>query len=714
MNERWREALGVWGRPPDWPAWATLGIAVFLLVLAASRGGAVTLTAWLAPPSRTRPDSVSRRRYLTIVGFTAAFLSLGYVAFYLRGGPRIIDATSYFLQGRALAHGKLAWTITDPTASFRGRFLLFREPDHLGGIFPPGYPLVLALGFLIGAPMVIGPALAAGIVIATYALARELALDDRRRGAFYVASPESIARFAALLSVVCAALRYHTADTMAHGAAALGVTTALAAALHARRTGRSDMFVLAGLMVGYVAATRLASAPPIALVVAYIALHPRSRARAVFRVALGVLPGLLLLVASQRAVTGDAWTSAQRAYYAVSDGPPGCFRYGFGDGVGCVYEHGDFVRARLADGFGLAAAAGTTLRRLRMHLEDVLNLEPLALLLLVPLVRALRISRACRVAGALLVLHVLAYAPFYFDGNYPGGGARLYADVLPVEHALLAFAIAHAMPRVAFARRVMVTLALACLGFAVHNANQHEALAQRDGGRPMFEPDRARDGNVDWGLLFFDTDHGFNLAYDPTVTASHGVQAVRLRNDDRDRLLYDALGHPASHIYHFDPHGVAVPTVEAYVPPFPASEWRFEAESDWPPIAQGGGGAFPIWVTTTSASRGRVLEIAPAAGAPEAFAEIELPVPHKATWTVTPTVLLRGTGGHGVIVLHTVSSPAPLATWTWDDIGRAGGSTTAELSHVDVALEGASARLRVVARGGPVTLDKTVVAIAHR
>src|SRR5438093_275103 len=83
--------------------------------------------------------------------------------------------------------------------------------------------------------------------------------------------------------------------------------------------------------------------------------------------------------------------------------------------------------ARPPDGYGLVAALGTTLRRLRMHLTDVANLEPLALLVLVPK------TKNARLAQALVVGHVLAYAPFYFDGNYPGGGARFYADILPIE-----------------------------------------------------------------------------------------------------------------------------------------------------------------------------------------------------------------------------------------------------------------------------------------
>ena len=46
------------------------------------------------------------------------------------------------------ANVDITWEIPDVSASFRGRFLLFNEATgRVGGIFPPGYPLVLALGF---------------------------------------------------------------------------------------------------------------------------------------------------------------------------------------------------------------------------------------------------------------------------------------------------------------------------------------------------------------------------------------------------------------------------------------------------------------------------------------------------------------------------------------------------------------------------------------
>ena len=726
------KVVGTWGRPPDPVAWAALAAFVALAIMALTPAAFSLL-----------PAPMSRRRFLTVIGFVAAFLSLGYVAYYLRGGPRIIDATTYFMQGRALSHGKFSWIISEPTASFRGRFLLFQEPYRLGGIFPPGYPLLLALGFLIGAPMVIGPVLAGGITVATYALAHELVLDERRRPPFYVPDRESIARFAAALSLVSAALRYHTADTMAHGAAALAITLSLAAALRARRTGDSRFFALAGLAAGYVAATRLASAIPITLVILWIASRARPRLRGIGVTVTALLPGLLLLAASQHAVTGDATSSTQRAYYAVSDGPPDCFRYGFGAGVGCLYEHGEFVRARLSDGFGVLEALGATLRRLRVHLADVLNFEPLILVLLVPIFRAVRVSRACRSAGAVIILHVLAYAPFYFDGNYPGGGARFFAELLPIEHAVIAFAIAHALPTVAFPRRVLWTLALACLGFAVHTSYEHEALANRDGGRPMYEPDLTREAGVVDGILFFDTDHGFNLACDPAVTASHGVLAARLRNDDHDRMLYDSLGHPPSHVYRFEraEPAVAAPPASSLVPalavpPQPLSHvdvfsphapvndsWRFEAEADWPPFAQGGGWAEPVWAAGTGASQDRVLTVTPSPASGEAWAEIELPVPRADTFSVQPRVLLRGGGGEGTLKLYMLKDTADggaydrveVATWQWN-----GGADKAVPAHAmdlesrEIVFQTARARMVLTAKGGAIALDKTTFLKATR
>jgi hypothetical protein len=676
---------------------------------------------------------IPTKLFLWIAGFSAALLSVLYIAIYLRGGPRIIDATTYFLQGRALSHGDLAWAVGEPSASFRGRFLLYREGDGvMGGIFPPGYPLLLALGFSIGAPMVVGPALAAAIVVATYRLARTLAERALPREPGSAERVEQVARLAALVSVVCGALRYHTADTMSHGATALGIALALDAALHRRA-------VIAGLVVGAVVATRPVSAMGIAVVVCAVlatgasadasdgpkGIRPRAladaarptRARVLVRFAMAMTPGIFVLMLAQHAVTGAWLGSAQKMYYAASDGPPGCFRWGFGVGTGCRYEHGDFVEARLASGYGLVAALGTTLRRLRLHLLDAANLEPLALLVLVPLARvrgATRRSPATLAALGAVLAQVLVYAPFYFDGNYPGGGARLLADVLPVEHALLALAVARLVSAPRFTRGAFALLTLSLAGFAVHASFGHGQLADRDGGRPMFEMDLlARSGVANASLVFVDTDHAFALGHDPAARIKAGGMVVaRLRNDDRDRLLYDRLDHPPTYLYRYDtraaaghPGEPAVPLAAPWAPPGLGDELRFEAEAEWPALAQTGGFALPIY-TEACASNMRALTLTPSPLAGRASARLSVPVPQSGRYQVAVRVVQDARVPH----VETRGPSIPNGSlhlggkaWTWVDIA---GGACADLPLQEVLLEAPTATLVLEAEGGAVTLDR--------
>ena len=723
FTQRLHDLVGSWGRPPDEAAKLAAGLAaVALLCVLFGRGRSVLGLG---------PTPLPRHLFLWITGFIAALLSIAYVAFYLRGGPRIVDATTYFLQGRALSHGDIAWPLAEPSGSFRGRFLLYRElvgggaegQGHglMAGIFPPGYPILLAIGFGMGAPMVIGPAIAAALVIATYRLARTIAEDAPGTSD---ETAEAIARTAALLSLVCGALRYHTADTMSHGATALGIALALDAALRRR-------VVVAGLVVGAVVATRPVSALAVGVVALAMLLRAtatvpaESRGVVVRRFVLATLPGVLVLVLAQHAATGAWLASSQRMYYATSDGPPGCF--GAGAAAGCLHEHGEFVAARLANGFGIVAAAGATLRRLRMHLLDVANLEPLALLVLVPLARvrgAARRSPAVLAAFAVIALHVLAYASFYFDGNYPGGGARLFADVLPIEHALVALAIARLVSARRYLRAAYAVLAVSLAGFAVHASFEHIKLADRDGGRPMFEPDLLARSNVTTGLVFVDTDHGFALGYDPEARIKTGVVVARLRNDDRDRLLFDQLDHPPTFLYKFEipqpdapqlpgapPSAMAVPVVVPWAPPASAESLRFEAEADWPVLAQSGGLAVPVFADScASGSRGLMLVPTPITG--RARATLTVPVPQAGRYSISVRIV------HGATLPFATtrgpSSPAGTLTiakehWDWTDVPTAPGLACADLPLHEADLTPPTAHFVLESSGGGVTVDRILL-----
>jgi len=147
------------GWPPDAVAWLSLAAACALVPLLQPRA------------VRALGSALKVELVLPALAVSAALLSAGYVSYYLRGGPRIIDATSYYLQARAMAHGYFAFPVPSPLGSFGGRFLLPNAAHSLSVIFPPGYAFLLAAGFLLHAPLLVGPVLAALIVLATYALA---------------------------------------------------------------------------------------------------------------------------------------------------------------------------------------------------------------------------------------------------------------------------------------------------------------------------------------------------------------------------------------------------------------------------------------------------------------------------------------------------------------------------------------------------------------
>jgi len=668
--------LGVWSRPPDPPAQAALALAAFLLVVALVPRGPRWLGGLL--DFSGLPDLRRSRRFLTVAAFAAAFLSLGYIAFYLRGGPRAEDAATFWLQGRAMSHGELSWAAPDPSASFRATHLLSVAPGRLAGILAPAFSLLLAAGFLLGAPMLVGPLVAAALVVSTWLLAHELAAAAGERDP---ARAETVARIAVGLSVVSVAIRHATADSVPDGAVATAIAIALAAGLRARRTAMARTFGAAGLALGFVLAAHPAASVPVGAVLAFVALGSPSRVRSAGWLLAGAAPGAALLLAANHAATGHFFASPAAAYLAGIGPPP------------------------VAP--GAKARVLGALQRLREHLAEVANLEPLALLALVPLAGSAR-SRAA-VTLALLAAALVAIALAATSPGTPG-----LTVAVPIEQALAALAIVRLFPGSA-AQVATAAFALAAGGFALHTSHDHERLAASGRGRPLYEPDVPREAAINHGLLFFDDDQGYEFASDPGVPASHGVEAVRMRGDDHDRLVYDELGHPPVHRYVLGPTSSSA---SAWTPPGGSSEvWRFEAESDWPPVAPAGGRAEVVAPGPSCASDGHFLALSPAfsKGGAEASMMIELPVPRGATpaprrtWTVVPRVFQRGGAGRGTLEIVLAPGGAPLARWTWTDTISGPACTDLPGQSVELGAERRQAWLVVTASGGPVGLDKTTL-----
>lgn len=529
-----------------WPEDTASVVALLLAVL--------SLLAWRARRQLPSPP-FSPRAFVALLGVASALLSAGYVYEYLRGGPRIIDATSYFLQARIFANGQLGFVPPEPEASHFGRFLVSMPDGRLSTLFPPGYPAWLALGFWLRAPMWMGPLTAAALTLATYWLAQRCFADTR------------LSLLAAAMSTLCAVLRYHTADTMAHGFAALLLTLCLACTI----SGDRRTLPIGGFLLGWLFATRPVTAM-VTLAVQGWVLSRRARSGPRLLPLFWLAPasiGVGLWLWQQQAVTGEWFSSSQYRYYELADAPAECFRYGFGNDVGCRGEHGDFIAAYQPDGYGPWQALGTTLRRLAAHLADAGNQELFAAGLLLAPVLGQKDQHVRWLSGAI-GLQVLAYAGFYFDGNYPGGGARMFADVLPLEHVLLAW----------LCRRLSLTgaaLPTMLLGFSLHTSFDHRKLAGREGGAPMYDAAWVNDRVEPDALVFVYTDHGYALSFDPSGA---GVQIARGKGDALDFASFIHAGEPPTYSYRFDPG--AVQAKPELVPFRPVPSGRFEAENQWP------------------------------------------------------------------------------------------------------------------------------------
>lgn len=588
---------GHWGVPPDSAAMVAAAAGVGLLVLA-------------RPFSRSL-STVARRAsqfWIAGVALLAAVLSIGYWHFYLRGGPRIIDATYYWLQAKTFANGLVSLPLLWPTAALRGRFLHYAlDAQRLSVLFPPGYAAVLAVGAALKVPQLVGPLVALLLVVSTAGLAKR-AFNDQRA-----------AIIAAALSALCVALRYHTADTLSHGWAALLFVVATWSALGRRYRDHA----LCGLCWGWLWATRPVSA--IALFAVIVFLRRRLRWREWLIWGLAALPGLIGWLAYQRITTGSWFQTTQYAYYALADGPAGCFRYGFGAGIGCHYEHGDYVAKRLPHSYGWVAALTVSAVRLRWHLLDVFNFEPL----MIPLLFAARASSNKSVARVLLcapALLLLVYAPFYFDGNFPGGGARLLADAIPLEHALISGWLAQRA-------RWPIFFGFSLLGFGTHAAFEHELLRAREGGHPMFEARTLRQAGITHGLILVNTDHGFALGHEPGWRdAKQGLVVARAHRDAHDWALWKALGEPTTFYYTYDAaHRDARPAITAAA--FESqSNLRFQAEAEWPVVGREDAWATPGFPPCPCVSDKRALIVHPSG--PRSAVELALYVPKKGRYRV--------------------------------------------------------------------------------
>jgi hypothetical protein len=156
--------------------------------------------------------------------------------------PHLPDEVVYLLNARYFADGRVALAPPPVPAAFDVDLMLLDRGQWLS-MAPVGWPLALAAGALVGLPWLVNPLLGGATVLATYALARELA--DRRTARVVIALLAASPWFVFLNM----SFMTHAWTLFCAVIAALGVA-------RARRTGRASWCALGGAAIGMVSLIR--------------------------------------------------------------------------------------------------------------------------------------------------------------------------------------------------------------------------------------------------------------------------------------------------------------------------------------------------------------------------------------------------------------------------------------------------------------------------
>ncbi len=237
--------------------------------------------------------------------------------------PHIPDSIAYAVQARTYASGR-AFLPVSPAREPFDLFLLMNDGEKWFSIFPPGWPLVLALGMKTGVAWLVNPALGAVGVLLAHALVRSW-------------FSQGAANLVAVLMALSPAYLYVSASLMSHPFSIVCALTALLA-VHRARAGNPLWGGAAGLAVGALFLTRPIEGVVVGLVGGLWALVPwarRLRPAALAIGFIGVLPGIGLFLANNWLLTGHPLRDPIQHYFDHSF-YPGCNTLGFGRDKGNI------------------------------------------------------------------------------------------------------------------------------------------------------------------------------------------------------------------------------------------------------------------------------------------------------------------------------------------------------------------------------------------
>lgn len=342
-----------------------------------------------------------------LVAFTAGTLNL---AVY-ENHPHIADELAFLLQGRMLAEGRL--TIAPPAVPAAFPIDLFVQGSKEW--YPctlPGYPLLLAVGFLLGAPWLVNALLAGANIV----LAQRLFLRLMEPG------PASMAT---LLLAVSPWNLFLAMSFMGHTSALSFLLLMLLAMERSLRQGGWIWMSLSGLALGGLWSIRMLDGSAIAVAAGLFLLVRTRRLAPALAFTAGFAPVALAMLAYNARLTGKALYSPL-SYYFDSVYHPGINSLGFGPNRGLHWPFDPFPGHGPAD-----AAVNAVLNLFQLNTELYAWAGGSLALLILCLLR----KRWDRIDWSLLALAAFlpaVYLFYWFSGGPDFGPRYWHLSILPL------------------------------------------------------------------------------------------------------------------------------------------------------------------------------------------------------------------------------------------------------------------------------------------
>jgi hypothetical protein len=172
-------------------------------------------------------DGLERHPKSSVVAMACAAAAIAVALAYLvlQPFPHIPDGFSYYFQAKILASGHLSAAAPALPEFFEYEWVTAHEGRWFS-IFPPGWPLILAVGIRAGAPALVNPFVGSLCIVSVYALGA--ALFGRRCGVL-----------AALFCAVSPFFLFMAAGFMSHTATLLFLTLSTVCHVTSSKPGRS-------------------------------------------------------------------------------------------------------------------------------------------------------------------------------------------------------------------------------------------------------------------------------------------------------------------------------------------------------------------------------------------------------------------------------------------------------------------------------------------